>query len=76
MAWADTFYMNYSTAAYGDVQVTVLSEDGSVLGETGKIYGNELSRSLTFDGIAGKTGRLRFTLRDAHVYALGGKMTK
>ncbi len=73
---SDTFYMNYSTAAYGDVQVTVLSEDGSVLGETGKIYGNELSRSLTFDGIAGKIGRLRFTLRDAHVYALGGKMTK
>jgi len=72
----DTFYMNYSTAAYGDVQVTVYDADGNVLGVTDKIYGNELSRPLTFDGIAGRDGYLKITLRDAHVYALGGKMTK
>ena len=72
----DTFFLNYSTAAFGYVKVTVLDADGAVLGQTDEIYGNELSRELHFDGIAGKCGTIRFELKDAHVYAVGGKMEK
>jgi len=54
--------------------VTVLDTDGNILGQTDEIYGSELSRELRFDGIAGKCGTIRFDLRDAHVYAVGGKM--
>ncbi|MBQ8512922.1 MAG: hypothetical protein IJ497_09925 [Clostridia bacterium] len=71
---SDTFFLNYSTAAFGHVKVTVLDEDGTILGETAELYGNELSRPLSFDGIAGKCGTLRFELRDAHVYAVGSKL--
>lgn len=70
----DAFFLNYATTAYGYVKVTVFDEAGTVLGQTGEIYGNEISRELHFDGIAGKRGTLRFDLRDAHIYAVGGDM--
>ncbi|MBQ7982199.1 MAG: hypothetical protein IJ302_01410, partial [Clostridia bacterium] len=70
----DVIHINFATSAYGSVQVTVLDYDGTPIAASDEIYGNELSYPLTFDGLAGRTGRLCITLKEAHLYALGAPM--
>ena len=70
----DDIYLNYSTSAYGYVKITVLDDSGDVIAETDELYGNELSHKLTFEGLNGKSGRLRIELNDAKIYALGSDM--
>jgi hypothetical protein len=63
--------MNYATSAAGSVVVEALDEAGTVLAKTGEIYGDEFeANALDLAAYRGKTIRLRFTLRDADLYAL------
>lgn len=72
----DTIYLNYSTSAFGRVVVQVLNLDGTIRYTSKEIYGNELSYPLTISNLAGTEGLLRFTLKEAHVYATGSNMSK
>jgi hypothetical protein len=58
------------------VIVRVLDPDGNVTFTSEEYYGNELSAPVHIDGLAGKTGRLSFELREAHLYAVGSSMKK
>jgi len=71
---SDDVYLNYATSACGHVKVTVVGEMGKVLYESDKIYGNELSHHLHFEGIKGHRGSLIVELCEAHLYAIGSKM--
>lgn len=71
---SDSFHINYSTSAYGGARISVLDENGETIAQSGEIYGNELSREVKFDGIAGRCARLRFDLNDACIYAIGSEM--
>ncbi|MBR5312931.1 MAG: hypothetical protein IKU40_08635 [Clostridia bacterium] len=73
---SDEFYLNFATSAYGSVIVRVLDPDGNVTFTSEEYFGNELSAPVHVDGLAGKTGRLSFELREAHLYAVGSPMKK
>ena len=70
----DTFHLNFATSAYGSIRIRVLAEDGTDLCRSPELYGNELSRPVTFPGLAGKTVRLSISLNAAHLYAMGSPM--
>ena len=70
----DTISLNYATSAYGYIRVTVRDTEGNVLYTSDDIYGNELSYTLTVDGLKGKTGTLSIELNEAHLYAIGAQM--
>lgn len=72
----DTIHLNYSTSAFGSVVVQVLNLDGTIRYTSKEIYGNELSYPLTIPNLAGTEGMLRFTLKEAHIYAIGSNMAK
>ena len=71
----DDIFLNFSTSAYGCVKVRIADSDGGELFASDEIYGNDLSRPLHVDGLAGKSGRMEITLREADLYALGSAMT-
>jgi len=73
---SDDIYLNYATSACGHVKVTVIGEMGKVMYESDKIYGNELSHHLHFEGIKGHRGSLIVELCEAHLYAIGSKMSE
>ena len=71
-------HLNFSTSAYGYIYVEVLDEEGNPLSEqkSFEIYGDTIDRKICFaDGsdfaaFAGRTVRLRFTMRDAKLYSM------
>ena len=71
-------HLNFSTSAYGYIYVEVLDEEGNPLSEqkSFEIYGDTIDRKICFaDGsdfaaFAGRTMRLRFTMRDAKLYSM------
>ncbi|MBQ9717420.1 MAG: hypothetical protein IJV76_05455, partial [Clostridia bacterium] len=71
---SDDLYLNYSTSAYGSVQVTIRDETGAEIYTSDEIFGNELSYRLHIDGLTGRTGTMTVRLCEAHVYALGSRM--
>ncbi len=72
---SDTISLNYRTSAYGYVRVTVRDMDGNAIYTSDEIYGNELSHTLTVEGLTGKDGTLFVELKEAHLYAIGADMT-
>jgi hypothetical protein len=68
--------LNFATSAAGSVQVEMLGDGGGVVASGETLIGDAIERAVTWRGNfdlgawAGKPVRLRFTLRDADVYAL------
>ena len=56
--------------------MTVRDTEENVLFVSDEIYGNELSHTLTFEGLAGKEGTLLIELKEAHLYAIGAHITR
>lgn len=73
---SDDIYLNFSTSAYGSIKVSVLNEDGSVRFESDELYGNDFSRRLHIDQLNGTLGRLRISMKEARLYAIGSDMSK
>ena len=71
---SDEFFLNFATSAYGFVKVKILDPDGNELFASEELYGNDLSRRLHFDGLAGRSGRMEIEIREADLYALGSSM--
>ena len=71
---SDDLFLNFSTSAYGCVKVRIVDSEGEELFVSDELYGNDLSRPLHVDGLAGRTGRMEITLREADLYALGAAM--
>jgi len=67
--------LNYSTSAAGAIEVAVEDASGNVLLSSSTIFGNELAAPVAWKSdaaiqqIQGKPIRLRFTLREADLYA-------
>ncbi|MEJ5199151.1 MAG: hypothetical protein WHX53_09525, partial [Anaerolineae bacterium] len=67
--------LNYATSAAGVVSIEVQDANGQPLMQSDDLFGNELEGVVRWLGgarladLAGKPVRLRFTLRDADVYA-------
>ena len=77
----ETLDLNFATSAAGELRIEVQDPDGRPipgfgLSETPPIIGNEISRSVVFGkgarlgSLQGRTVRLRFVLKDAHLFAL------
>jgi hypothetical protein len=77
----DRLTLNFATSAAGTIRVEIQDADGSplpgfTLEDSSEIFGDAIDRTVVWnDGsdvsaLAGKTVRLRFTLRDADLYAL------
>jgi hypothetical protein len=63
---------NYNTSALGSLFVDILNPDGSPIdGMSFELFGNELDAPIDLYSIAGKTLRMRVTLCDAYLYAIG-----
>jgi hypothetical protein len=68
--------LNFSTSALGSVQVEMLSEDGKMLAASEKLIGDAIDHVVTWKekadiaAFSGKPVRLRFTLKEADLYAL------
>jgi hypothetical protein len=73
--------INYATSAAGYVKVEILDEEnkpvkGFALNDCQEIIGNEISRTVLWNGnenvsrLAGKTIRLKFYLKDADLYSI------
>jgi hypothetical protein len=67
--------LNYATSAAGEVRVEVLGEDGTVLGASEPLFGDELDGVVSWRGgfelakLTGQAVRVRFVVNDADVYA-------
>jgi len=70
----DDIYLNYASSAYGSVVVEVFDKHEKLLGRSEEMFGNELSGHIHLEGITGKEGKIRVTLREATLYAIGSKM--
>ena len=77
----ETLDLNFATSAAGELRIEIQDADGQpipgfALNETPPIIGNEISRSVVFGkgarlgSLQGRTVRLRFVLKDAHLFAL------
>ena len=73
--------VNYSTSAFGNVQVEIQDENGRAiegyrLEQFPVLYGDEIDRVVSWEGrpdvsrLAGKPVRLRFILKDADLYSI------
>jgi hypothetical protein len=73
--------INFSTSAAGSVRVEIQNEDGEpldgyTLDECAQIFGNEIEHIVKWENgegvskLSGKPVRLRFELRDAHLYSI------
>lgn len=76
-----SLYLNYATSAAGSIKVELLDGDGVVIPgyeaeACFEIIGNEVSRAVTWNeskdisALSGTPVRLRFIMKDAHLYAL------
>jgi hypothetical protein len=72
----DRLLLNFATSAAGSVRVEVLDADGRVLTTGREMIGDDVERAIEWErgaalsSLAGQPIRLRFTLKDADVYAL------
>ena len=73
---SDTISLNYRTSAYGYIRVTVRDMDGNTIYASDEIYGNELSHTLTVEGLAEKDGTLLIEMKEANLFAIGAEMKK
>ncbi len=71
---SDSISLNCATSAYGSIRVTVRDTEEKVLFVSDEIYGNTLSHTLTFEGLAGTEGTLLIEMQEAHLYAIGASM--
>ncbi len=68
--------LNFSTSTQGWIVAEILALDGSVLARSKRLIGDSINRVVAWgaaDNVslhAGRTVRLRFTMRDADLYAL------
>jgi len=63
--------LNFATSAAGWIKVHALDENGSVAASSEELYGDEFeSPALDLSKLKGRTGQLRFELKDADIYAL------
>jgi hypothetical protein len=66
--------MNYSTSVAGHVRFEI--DDGETALASGEIFGDEIERTVEWDGganlsaMAGKTVRLRVNLKEADLYSI------
>lgn len=72
-----SLFINYNTSALGSVRAAVVGAEGYGFEDCGEIYGNELSREVTWKGktledFRGREIRLAFELNDAYLYAIKG----
>ncbi len=71
----DTLRLNFASSAIGGVEVSVCDENGDVLEgyESYTIFGDSVDRPVEFEkslsALRGKSVRLRFALRDCHLYS-------
>lgn len=71
----DSLEINFKTSALGGARIELLDEEGAPIEgyDSGRIYGNSLSRPVDFDAplsaLAGRAVRLRITLADADLYS-------
>ena len=72
---SDDIYINFSTSAYGYVKVKIVGDDGEEIYASDELFGNDISRRLHADGLAGKTGRMEIELCEADLYAIGSDMS-
>ncbi|MDA0833228.1 MAG: hypothetical protein O2955_06755 [Planctomycetota bacterium] len=74
-------HLNFQTSAPGSIHIALLDENGNELPEysreeAAEIYGNDVDRVVTWQSgsdlsaLAGTTIRLKFVMRDAHVYSI------
>lgn len=73
-------FLNFATSAAGEIRVEVQDVDGNpipgfALDDCREIIGNEIERAVlwkggSLDSLAGKPVRLRFTMKDADLYAI------
>jgi hypothetical protein len=77
----DRLELNYSTSAAGMIRVELQERDGTPiegfrLEESAKIWGDEISRFVKWNGsndlsrVTGKTVRLRFVMNEADIFSL------
>jgi hypothetical protein len=68
--------LNFATSAAGSLQVEILDGNGRVLATSEELAGDEIGRVVSWKGLpdvawlAGRVVRLRFTLKDADLFAL------
>lgn len=76
-----SLFLNYATSAAGSIRVELLDGDGVPIpgygaAECFEIIGNQVARAVTWNdstdisALAGTPVRLRFVMKDAHLYAL------
>ena len=76
----DALHLNFASSAAGDILVELQYEDGRIvpgfsLEECNAVFGDAVDRKVTWKGgadlgaLAGQAIRIRFTLKDAHLYA-------
>lgn len=74
-------HLNFQTSAPGSILIAVLDEEGKEipgygLADAPEIYGNEINRVVSWKNgsdlskLIGNTIRLKFVMKDAHVYSL------
>ncbi|MEI2722037.1 MAG: hypothetical protein V9H26_00385 [Verrucomicrobiota bacterium] len=77
----DRLQLNFATSAAGSIRVEIQDDagkpiDGFAAGDCVEVIGNEIERVIRWksgadvSGLAGKTVRLRFVMKDADLYAL------
>jgi hypothetical protein len=68
--------LNFATSAAGSLRVEILGEDSAVLATSDELAGDEIECTVTWKDqpdlgrLAGQAVRLRFTLKDADLFAL------
>lgn len=71
-----TLVLNFATSAAGGLRVEILAEDGAVLAASEEMIGDDIEHaviwrpSVDLGALAGRPVRLRFTLKDADLFAL------
>jgi hypothetical protein len=80
----ENLFLNYATSAAGEIRIEIQDESGVPIpgftfDEAQPVIGNEIERAYSWNGekklsdLAGASIRLRFVLKDAHVYSLNFK---
>ena len=72
---SDDIYLNFATSAYGFIRVKIIDSDGEAVYASEELFGNDLSRRLHVDGLAGRSGWMEIEINEADLYALGNDMS-
>ena len=72
---SDALVVNFATSSAGSLKVTVCDENGNAIEgyESNVLFGDKVDRPVRFPkslcALRGKKVRLRFALKDAHLYS-------